>query len=337
MKNYRLIKRFFLSLIALLVAFSIALTHAVAQELPFNWDFINVNIDVQANGDMLITETQKYVFNTAYTKQRYRYIPLDKVDEIKNITITENGKTLPSQTGIENHQQWIRWEHELNPPEAHTFVLSYRVVGGLHVDSQKTQVYWKAIFADRKAPVQRATVKVQLPESLSGKVLSFTNFGVSAIARQVNARTFEFVANQPLGPDQELEVQIAFPTEILNLPKPRWQQGNFFGNLVGFYFTYWFLTVPVTVLVVGGCLICISASRCPQCKSFKLEYTTQVLVAPTGNSAGRDRKSGSAGMPRPISYAVFCLKTQETAQKLNCLKTYDRRNRTYTRFTKECH
>src|SRR5438046_6091773 len=23
---------------------------------------------------------------------------------------------------------------------------------------------------------------------------------------------------------------------------------------------------------------------------------------------GRDRKSGSAGMPRPISYAVFCLK-----------------------------
>src|SRR5207237_4727321 len=26
-----------------------------------------------------------------------------------------------------------------------------------------------------------------------------------------------------------------------------------------------------------------------------------------------DRKSGSAGMPRPISYAVFCLKKKETA------------------------
>src|SRR5438874_8852096 len=26
------------------------------------------------------------------------------------------------------------------------------------------------------------------------------------------------------------------------------------------------------------------------------------------NRCGRDRKSGSAGMPRPISYAVFCLK-----------------------------
>src|SRR4051794_41222247 len=27
---------------------------------------------------------------------------------------------------------------------------------------------------------------------------------------------------------------------------------------------------------------------------------------------GRDRKSGSAGMPRPISYAVFCLKKKNS-------------------------
>src|SRR5262249_58130252 len=28
-----------------------------------------------------------------------------------------------------------------------------------------------------------------------------------------------------------------------------------------------------------------------------------------------DRKSGSAGMPRPISYAVFCLKKKNTEQR----------------------
>src|SRR5438067_7137856 len=28
-----------------------------------------------------------------------------------------------------------------------------------------------------------------------------------------------------------------------------------------------------------------------------------------------DRKSGSAGMPRPISYAVFCLKKKNNAEK----------------------
>src|SRR5438874_10362530 len=30
----------------------------------------------------------------------------------------------------------------------------------------------------------------------------------------------------------------------------------------------------------------------------------------------RDRKSGSAGMPRPISYAVFCLKKKELINKV---------------------
>src|SRR5205814_4913927 len=37
------------------------------------------------------------------------------------------------------------------------------------------------------------------------------------------------------------------------------------------------------------------------------------LVGLGGKSAAdKDRKSGSAGMPRPISYAVFCLKKKKT-------------------------
>src|SRR2546428_9782105 len=31
----------------------------------------------------------------------------------------------------------------------------------------------------------------------------------------------------------------------------------------------------------------------------------------------KDRKSGSAGMPRPISYAVFCLKKKKITHELN--------------------
>src|SRR3712207_8903533 len=35
---------------------------------------------------------------------------------------------------------------------------------------------------------------------------------------------------------------------------------------------------------------------------------TTVLYLSCALISGQDRKSGSAGMPRPISYAVFCLK-----------------------------
>src|SRR5438876_7625232 len=33
-----------------------------------------------------------------------------------------------------------------------------------------------------------------------------------------------------------------------------------------------------------------------------------------GRNCSKDRKSGSAGMPRPISYAVFCLKKKNKQQ-----------------------
>src|SRR5438128_4076166 len=36
----------------------------------------------------------------------------------------------------------------------------------------------------------------------------------------------------------------------------------------------------------------------------------------------RDRKSGSAGMPRPISYAVFCLKKKKTVALMSRHQSY---------------
>src|SRR5438094_5740933 len=45
------------------------------------------------------------------------------------------------------------------------------------------------------------------------------------------------------------------------------------------------------------------------------------IVPSIGNSL--DRKSGSAGMPRPISYAVFCLKKKKEKKKMYRRKCND--------------
>src|SRR5262245_62966331 len=42
--------------------------------------------------------------------------------------------------------------------------------------------------------------------------------------------------------------------------------------------------------------------------------TSIILIKLIRVSLGTDRKSGSAGMPRPISYAVFCLKKKKNKQ-----------------------
>src|SRR5438093_9907875 len=45
-----------------------------------------------------------------------------------------------------------------------------------------------------------------------------------------------------------------------------------------------------------------------------------------------DRKSGSAGMPRPISYAVFCLKKKTTGVALRSNRCHGSRLRSRKRF-----
>src|SRR5687767_15469211 len=46
----------------------------------------------------------------------------------------------------------------------------------------------------------------------------------------------------------------------------------------------------------------------PKTSAFTLAFSTSQRLRTT-----RDRKSGSAGMPRPISYAVFCLKKKRSS------------------------
>src|SRR5437660_7978074 len=48
----------------------------------------------------------------------------------------------------------------------------------------------------------------------------------------------------------------------------------------------------------------------------QLEKLLLCDLSPSTNDSVKDRKSGSAGMPRPISYAVFCLKKKK--QTVRC-------------------
>jgi Predicted membrane protein (DUF2207) len=206
-----------------LAVFLCVLCFGASAQTPFRWNAINVDMDIQANGDMWVAEQQEYSFTEQYSTQRYRYIPLSKVDQIRDVTVQENGQPLPTQTGIENNQFWIRWDHALKAPEVHTFLIKYRVLGGYQISGQTTQIYWKAIFADRKAPVNTAKVQVQVPEQLAGKISSFKSFGALASNHQINPRTFKFLAYQPIAPQSELEVQLSFPSHTVNWPSPQWQ------------------------------------------------------------------------------------------------------------------
>src|SRR5579863_10575175 len=86
----------------------------------------------------------------------------------------------------------------------------------------------------------------------------------------------------------------------------------------------WFLLPRVARLMIHtptaiSIFVCLSmvqlmavfiSMRCTLCGHFLQVALTLILVV-----GYADRKSGSAGMPRPISYAVFCLKKKKNRSK----------------------
>src|SRR5438270_10554076 len=70
-----------------------------------------------------------------------------------------------------------------------------------------------------------------------------------------------------------------------------------------------------------GRLITISTTPVIAGDSFEMDAVGALRLSPLRRGLAidsTDRKSGSAGMPRPISYAVFCLK-KKTPARMNGL------------------
>src|SRR5438094_6504130 len=70
---------------------------------------------------------------------------------------------------------------------------------------------------------------------------------------------------------------------------------------------------PYTTLFRSSIMENTNLSKQQQVSEIMRQMLTQAQTAGQylAHNLGKDRKSGSAGMPRPISYAVFCLKKKK--------------------------
>jgi uncharacterized membrane protein YgcG len=196
---------------------------------PFYWEKIDIDLQLVESGDILVTETQKYVFTDQYTNKRTRYIQLDQIDEIRDITVTENDLPVANlQVSKVDRKQYVSWEHPaINKfPESHTFILKYRVIGGVEVEAENTQFRWMAIFPDRQAAIKSAHVILHLPANLSGSTNNFTTNGVAVTKKVVDPNTIEFTTKESIEPQSKLAILGQFPNTALNLKKSQWQSSS---------------------------------------------------------------------------------------------------------------
>ena len=197
-----------------------------SQGEPFYLQSLDVDIVVESNGDLLVSETLNYVFTEPTSKHRERHIPLRLIDQITDVRVFEDGQPIRSKTRVRNNQVSVQWRHQRNEPGGQTFVLQYRAKGAVRVDERHDQVVWPAIYEKRTARIESSRVTVRLPPALAGQIQNVSHYGVPVDSRQLDARTVTFNTRGELQPDEGLTVKLFVPHGRLDTDLPAWQRGE---------------------------------------------------------------------------------------------------------------
>lgn len=243
-------KKLFLLLI-FLISLGLSLGHfqaLAAASSTYHYEYINVDIEILENSDIVISETQSFVFTSGDFHYGFRWIPTDKLESIDNVEVWEGdrqyqlnplvkewidtrqktgaspgGDNYAYATWREKDKFWIGWWFPKTVNSSRTIELRYTVHGGLRINSPVDQLYLKAIFGDRDSYVGSSQVTVHLPEPLSPEQLSIHSYGVPAIKNIVDDQTIEFLTGI-ISADEELEVRGYFPHGMVSGVPPAWQK-----------------------------------------------------------------------------------------------------------------
>jgi uncharacterized membrane protein YgcG len=230
-------RHFWLGLLLALLVALVSWGAAQAQDKSLYWQRYDVNITVQPNSDVLVEEIQQIQFTSGDFHFGYRAIPLDRVDQITDVSVAEviNGSERPYASGstgeygftasTEEGKLKITWYFPYTRNTAHTYIVRYRVVGGLRIYEGGDQIWWKAIGADHNFPIRASKVTVSLPATFSQDQLKVESYGASARNYVTDRGAVVFEA-QNIAADQELEVRVQFPHGVVQGSAPAWQAAD---------------------------------------------------------------------------------------------------------------
>lgn len=214
-----------------LLIFGLSAVHpSQAATATYQWRTLDVGIELEPSGDLLVTETQSYdVHGQNPAPKLQRTIPLANIDRITDVEVFEGDRALKVKAGVKQEQFHIRWRplHQPSPPmpEPRTFVVRYRVTGSVRLHPDGDQIVWTALFGERNSTLPNGSVTLRVPPDLAGEIQDSRSYGVPAEVRQLDSRTLSFTPNTALQPAQTLKVKVVVPPGRLQATMPDWQQG----------------------------------------------------------------------------------------------------------------
>jgi len=241
---------------------------ALAQTKVYYWESFDVQVSVQEDGSLLVTEQQTLNFSGDTFTFGYRDIPINSYgrnDGITDISVREGDIVYQEsssqaqytfQTLTSDNVLTIRWYF---PPALGTrvYTLSYRVLGGVRTEPSGNQVYWNAMPADLGSSIYAGRVLMSVPEgiqiqSTTASVGGTENAGITTeLAPDGRQALFTLTEPRPAGKD--VETGVRFPVEQLTVPTPDWQRSeqvrDVFGLLVLLSSIFLLVAGPTVILL----------------------------------------------------------------------------------------
>jgi hypothetical protein len=211
---------------------------AQAAEKTLVWQRYDVNLTVQPNADILVEEIQEIAFTSGTFTFGFAAIPLDRVERLADVQLSEviNGAERPYTpnstgqygftAGQNNGNLEITWYFPPTRNSVHTYILRYRVSGGLRIYPEGDQLWWKAIAPDHNFPIRSSTVTVTLPQTFPKDQLVVGSYGAPTGEPAYTDRGQVVFKAQSIDADQELEVRVQFPHGVVQGQAPSWQAGD---------------------------------------------------------------------------------------------------------------
>jgi predicted membrane protein DUF2207 len=300
--------------VAGLLAFAAALVlHAPALAQSFETIHrYDVEIQIRANGTLLISETIDYDFGTALHHGIYRDIPTrlryddrnDRVYRLDVVSVSATGGAA-DEYDLEDAGGGVT-RIKIGDPDReidgrHTYTITYTVEAALNGFADHDELYWNAIGDQWSVPIERARVTVTAPEPFT-QTACFSGYQGSGApcsssrTRQGGAATF---AQDDLQPSQALTVVVALPKGAVANPHPileeRWTLGRAFSVSPGT------IGAAGAVLVFGIGMFILLVWRRGRDRRFIGSPIDQVMGNPDG--AEQAVPVFEAGASAPVEFA----------------------------------
>ena len=293
-------KRTLLPLLLILFLSALAPT-AAAQLKSFHWTEWNIDVVLQPDGSLAVTETQTLDFSGAPFTFGFRSIPVGRAgnnDGIRDVSVREgdlvyreSSSNAPGTFEVvdQGDETRINWYFDPALGE-NTYTFSYTVDGAVRAgtadEGAGDQIFWTVIPSDAPARIDTSRTTITLPEGVYPQRFTGTeNHLVEAYINDVatsdvqiivseDERTIIYETLRALMPGERLDVRVQFPHGLLPIETPGWQAAEQRDDVVGLGV----LAVSLLLLVggpLGVLLLWYLRGRDPQLGVVVPDYVTE--------------------------------------------------------------